>query len=98
MQGVHLVLGFIGNGTIGENTYSRRAAFAQEICGGEGLANAWIDTAYTWEEGATHASRAIAIAAGATRDEAIFRREDETLGWADFSVTATDWLAWKWRG
>jgi hypothetical protein len=98
MRGVHLLFGFIGNATISEDTYSRRAAFASEICGGGGMANAWVDTAFGWEQGATHASSAIAIAAGASRDEAISRREGETLDWVNFPVAATDWLAWKWRG
>jgi hypothetical protein len=43
-------------------------------------------------------ARPIAIAAGLTRDEAIARREGETLGGLWYDIQATNWLAWKWRG
>ena len=36
-------------------------------------------------------------AAGASQEEAINRRESETLNWRDFDVRSTSWLAWKYR-
>jgi hypothetical protein len=63
------------------------------------LANSWLDTAYDWEQPDYYPPAIpIAIAAGASRDEAINRREYETLDWAIFDVASTNWLAWKWRG
>jgi hypothetical protein len=37
------------------------------------------------------------MAAGSTSDEAVNRRENETLNWRDYAVASTSWLAWKWR-
>jgi hypothetical protein len=98
MQGIHLLLGFIDIQWVGADTYNRRVAFAFDICRGRSLANAWLDTAFHWDHHSNQITRPIAIAAGATRDEAINRREYETLDWAPFNVTSTSWLAWKWRG
>ena len=76
----------------------QRVSFAFDICKGRALANAWLDTAFRWENPKDPVNRPIAIAAGATRDEAINRREYENLDWAMFNVASTRWLAWKWRG
>lgn len=97
MQGVHLLLGFIGLGRIWPSTRNRRISFALDICRGMPIANAWLDTAYSLES-PDQPVRPIAIAAGFTRDEAIARREGETLDWLWSDVRATHWLAWKWRG
>lgn len=96
MQGLHLLLGFIGLGRIWPSTRNRRISFALDICRGMPIANAWIDTAYVLESPG-QAVRPIAIAAGATRDEAVARREGETLDWLWSDVRASNWLAWKWR-
>ena len=98
MQGVHLVLGFIDVQFSGPEGRNRRVSFGLDICGGWPIANAWLDTGYGWDNPTQGPSRPIAIAAGFTRDEAINRRENETLGWLWFDVRATNWLAWKWRG
>ncbi len=98
MQGIHLLLGFIDINRVGPNTYNRRVSFAFDICRGRALANAWLDTAYGWEHPDDPVTRPIAIAAGASRDEAINRREYEILDWGIFNVASTNWLAWKWRG
>ena len=98
MRGVHLVLGFIDLQSQGPGTRSRRIGFGLDICRGWPIANAWLDTGFGWENPKEEPSRPIAIAAGFTRDEAIARRENETLGWLWYNVQATNWLAWKWRG
>jgi hypothetical protein len=97
MQGVHLLLGFIGIGRMWPSTSSRRVRFGLDICGGTPIANAWLSTGYSLED-PQKPVRPIAIAAGATREEAIARRDGETLGWLWYDVRATNWLAWKWRG
>jgi hypothetical protein len=97
MQGLHLLLGFIGMNHNWPSTRNRRISFGLDICRGVPIANAWLDTGCVWED-PDHPVRPIAIAAGFTRDEAIARREGETLSWLWFDVRATNWLAWKWRG
>lgn len=98
MQGLHLLFGFIDLNRIGPYTYRRRVDFAFAINAGYPMARAWLDTAYGWESPQDGTTRPIVIAAGATRDEAMNRRDHETLGWVYFDVSATNWLAWKWRG
>lgn len=97
MRGVHLLLGFVDIQLVGPHTWSRRAWFGFYISGGRRLATTWIDTAYGWENPGDPVTRPIAIAAGASRNEAIARREEETLDWVHNDVAATNWLAWKWR-
>jgi hypothetical protein len=98
MQGLHLLFSFIDVQRVGPNTRNRRVSFATDICNGKALANAWVDTAYAWDNPNEQPSRPIAIAAGVSRDDAINRRENETLDWVSFDVSSTNWLAWKWRG
>jgi hypothetical protein len=91
MQGVHLVLGFIGpshdwSGTDGSD-------FGDWAGTGQRLANAWLDAAYSWIPG----DYPIAIAAGVDGSDAVNRCENETTDWRDLGVARTDWLAWKWR-
>jgi hypothetical protein len=97
MQGIHLLFGFVGRPKFSQYTYRRRVSFAFDICRGKPLANSWLDTAYSWEHPDLPPNIPIAIAAGASRDEAINRREYETLDWAIFDVVSTNWLAWKHR-
>jgi hypothetical protein len=97
MQGVHLIFGFIGIINVGEANAGRGAAFAHAASAGQPLANAWLDSAYSWR-GDGQVSRPIAIAAGVSRDDAINRRENETLAFRNSGVESTRWLAWKWRG
>jgi hypothetical protein len=97
MQGVHLIFGFIGLNYTNDANAGRGTAFANAICAGKPLANAWLDSAYSWR-GNAEVNRPIAIAAGATRDDAINRRENESLDYRDSGVSSTSWLAWKWRG
>jgi hypothetical protein len=63
------------------------------VCNGGTIATSWVDQAYSFWTG----DHSIAIAAGSTQDEAVNRRENETLNWRDYPVTSTSWLAWKWR-
>jgi hypothetical protein len=96
MQGVHLIFGYIGLNYTGPANAGRGAAFGHAVSAGQPLANAWLDAAY-WR-GRDEVNRPIAIAAGVSRDDAINRREHETLDYRDSNVPSTNWLAWKWRG
>jgi hypothetical protein len=91
MQGVHLILGFIGNGH--DSNSSLGEDFGDDAGGAWRLANAWLDRAYSWWLD----DNPIAIAAGESQSDAINRRENETINWRDSTVHSTNWLAWKWR-
>jgi hypothetical protein len=93
MQGVHIVCGYIGTAADAWWTRNLGANFADDICGGDTIAGSWVSDAYSYWTG----DKSIAIAAGASQEEAINRRESETLNWRDFPVSGTDWLAWKYR-
>jgi hypothetical protein len=97
MQGVHLVLGFVDVSRIGPSTYNRRVVFVDRICRGTPIGKSWIDTAYGWDNPSDPVTRPIVIAAGATREEAINRRDGETLGWLYYDIRAVGYLAWAWR-
>jgi hypothetical protein len=58
-----------------------------------GLGRDFGDDAYSWWLD----DNPIAIAAGATQGEAINRRENESVNWFGSPVSATNWLAWKYR-
>ena len=70
----------------------RGASFGHDAASGAGLTNAWLDDAI----GSDTRQTAIAIAAGPTQWEAIFRRDFENINWRDWDVTSTNWIAWKW--
>lgn len=89
MQGVHMVFGFVG---LGYDDAGRGQAFGSDAANSHALGNAWIVDAV----GSDTRQTGIAIAAGATQEEAINRRDNETLDWRDINITATNWLAWKW--
>ncbi|MFC7548380.1 DUF6345 domain-containing protein [Plantactinospora sp. GCM10030261] len=96
-QGVHLLLGVIDLQYVGPNTYWRRVRFVDAASNGWPLTTAWLDTAYGAEYPNWPVTRPIVIAAGATRDEALNRLQNETLGWAFTGPSASNWLAWRWR-
>ena len=91
MQGVHIVFTFVN--TTSPWSSSEGSDFGSDAGSGQALSNAWLDRTYSSSIG----NSPIAIAAGATQNEAINRRENETIDWRDNAVTSTDWLAWKWR-
>jgi hypothetical protein len=92
-HGVHMIFGFIGNGSDGWWTRNVGDDFGADAAAGYTLANSWLDAAYSfWAN-----DDAIAIAFGATQAEAINRREYENLNWRDYNVTSANWMAWKWR-
>jgi hypothetical protein len=93
MQGVHLVLGYIGDSEDSWWTKDLGGDFAWGICFGDAIAGTWVDCAYSWWTG----DASIAIAAGENEEDAVNRREHETLNWRDFDVKSTNYLAWKWR-
>jgi hypothetical protein len=93
MQGVHLVLSFIGTSHDAWWTDDLGEDFADDINNGDTIAGSWIDRAYSfWVD-----DDSIAIAAGETRGDAINRRDQETLNWKDLDVHSTNWLAWKYK-
>ena len=93
MKGVHIVCGYIG--LAADSLYTTRLGqdFADDICDGDSIAGSWVARAYSAFTG----DESIAIAAGSTREEAIARRDRETLNWRDDVLTRTSWLAWKYR-
>jgi uncharacterized protein DUF6345 len=91
MQGIHMIFTFVG--TTSPWSASEGSDFGADAGNGAALANAWLDRTY----GSSIGNTPITIAAGASRDEAINRREYETIYWRDYAVTSTAWLAWKWR-
>jgi hypothetical protein len=93
---VHLLFGFVGIGNIGQLEAGRGFAFGNAAANRKPLANAWLESAYTWRND-NQTNRPIAIAAGVSREDAINRRENETLDYRDINIPSTNWLAWKWR-
>jgi len=93
LQGAHMVFGFIGLGHDSWFTRGMGSDFGDDAGGGGRLANAWLDRAYSWWLD----DNPIAIAAGASQGEAVNRRENECINWRDVNVSATHWLAWKYR-
>jgi hypothetical protein len=93
MQGVHIVCGYIGSSQDAWWSNDLGKDFADDISTRASIATAWCDRAYSFWLG----DDAIAIAAGVTRDDAINRREHETLDYRDTVVASTNWLAWKTR-
>ncbi|MBL0183598.1 MAG: hypothetical protein IPP96_15435 [Chitinophagaceae bacterium] len=93
MKGLHMMLGYIGSSHDSWWTDDLGEDFANDICDGDTIAGSWVDCAYSfWVD-----DDSIAIAAGETRDDAINRRDHETLDWRDLDVRATNWLAWKYK-
>lgn len=95
MRGVHMIFGFVGNVATGSSNSGRGSGFANAAADGRPLANTWLDNAYSVT---SHPNVPIAIAAGVDRNDAINRRENETLNFRDASIPAANWFAWKWRG
>jgi hypothetical protein len=93
MQGIHIVCGYIGTSADSWWTDDLGEDFADDICDGDAIAESWVSRAYSFWTG----DDSIAIAAGETRDDAINRRDNETLNWRDLNVASTNWLAWKFR-
>jgi hypothetical protein len=93
MRGVHMVFGFIMDGHDSWWNSSLGSDFGDDAGSGHALANCWLDHAYSWWLD----DNPIAIAAGATQSEAINRREYESVNWFSWPVSATNWLAWKYR-
>jgi hypothetical protein len=91
--GVHLIFGFIGNGTDSWWNDDLGSDFGDDVRHGNRLANSWLDEAYSWWLN----DDAIAIAAGVDRNDAINRRENESIDWRDFGIASCNYLAWKYR-
>jgi uncharacterized protein DUF6345 len=93
MQGAHMVFGFVNDGHDAWWNRGLGSDFGDDAGGGARLANSWLDHAYSFWLG----DAAIAIAAGVTQQDAINRRESETIDWRDWDAPSDNWLAWKWR-
>jgi hypothetical protein len=85
---IHMIFGFVDSNNSGPSGIGRD--FGKNAAKGEKLGNAWLNAA-------TVAGTAIVMAYGSTEQEAINRRENETINWRDYDVAAANWLAWKWR-
>jgi hypothetical protein len=93
MDGVHIVCGYIGTSADSWWTRDLGEDFADDICDGDTIAGSWVSRAYSWWTG----DDSIAIAGGETEEDAINRRENETLNWRDANIAVTNWIAWKYR-
>jgi len=91
--GIHMIFGFIGDGTDSWWNADLGEDFAHDAGTGGRLANNWLDHAYSWWLN----DDAIAIAAGASQAEARNRRDNESVNWRDYDVSGCYWLAWKYR-
>lgn len=90
MQGIHVIFGYVGDCN---DDGGRGASFGNDAANGHPLADAWLGDASSWWEG----ENAIAIAAGTSAEDALNRRDNETIGWVDADLGGpTTWLAWKW--
>jgi hypothetical protein len=96
MHGVHLIFGFIGIQSVGAAVAGRGFAFGNAVSAGQPLGSAWLDAGYLWQPD-DRTNRPIVIAAGVNREDALNRRDNETLDFRDIGIPATNWLAWKWR-
>lgn len=86
--GVHMIFGFVGGRDSSVASIGRN--FGRKAAKGDVLSYAWLDAG-------EDAGTPIAMAYGVSRDEAINRREHETINWRDYDVSSANWLAWIWR-
>lgn len=93
-HGVHMIFGFVGNGHDSWWTGGVGGDFGERAGRGDRLGGAWLDSAYSfWLD-----DNPIAIAFGDTREEAINRRDNETIAWRDYNYSGQPgWMAWRWR-
>ncbi|MGZ8795536.1 MAG: DUF6345 domain-containing protein, partial [Gaiellaceae bacterium] len=98
MRGVHMVFGFVGT-TADSTDVGWRFGFDvanRHRLGDAWLSNAWSDPRDYSSTDPTFHITPIVIAAGATKEEAVARRDHETIDYLRVDVQATNWLAWKW--
>jgi hypothetical protein len=91
--GIHMIFGFID---LSYDTWWFRDIgkdFGDHAGGGNRLANAWLDAAGS-DWGWNHP---IAMAYGATKEEAIDRLANETIAELNHDVSSPNWIAYKWR-
>jgi len=91
--GVHMIFGFIGDGIDSWWTRNVGSDFGSAAGRGDRLSDAWLDAAYSW----VCDCDVIAMAYGATEQEAKNRRDNESINWRDYNVTSPNWIAWKYR-
>jgi hypothetical protein len=92
-SGVHIILSLIGDMWSGIDT-NRGFEFAWAASDGVPIGSAWLDAA--WARSGDNVNKPIVIAFGWDRDDAIRRRDFETLDARDGGVDP-NWVAWKWR-
>jgi Family of unknown function (DUF6345) len=93
MQGVHIVMGYLGESADSWWTKGLGSDLADDVCNKNSIAGSWVDDAYSFWTG----DHSIAIAAGNTQSDSVNRRDNETLDWRDIPIVETAWLAWKWK-
>ncbi|NUP30273.1 MAG: hypothetical protein HOV66_19325 [Streptomycetaceae bacterium] len=93
-QGPCMVCAFVDHGFPGINT-ERGADFAVAVSRGTPVGTAWLDSAFA--RSGSDVNRPVAIACGATLDEARFRRDRGTLAERDAGPVSSRFLASKWR-
>ncbi len=87
-RGVHMIFAFV-DGRL-SHVASVGRDFGKKAAKGEVLSTAWLDAA-------EDAGTPIVIAFGATIEEAINRRNNETINWCDWDVTSSLKMAWVYR-
>jgi len=87
-SGVHLVMGFIGNGF--DVHPEEGANFGNAIAWGGAIGPAWLGNCWHTD----YDDNPVVIAFGATVDEACNRRDNETLSWQYWNISSLGAFAW----
>lgn len=92
VTGLHLIMGFVG--LAWDSTHDNYASnFGHDVGAGGRIGNAWLE--HAWSSSVD--DNPVVFAFGSTVDEAVNRRDNETLNWRDFnysSIGAVAWAAW----
>jgi hypothetical protein len=100
--GIHMIFGFIGASYGGDDYIFRDLGkdFGTDAANCKPLANAWLDAGTSFWD--VEGNSPIVLAYGQTENDAIARRENETIEWLNVDVCSPDnpkpmWIAWKYR-
>jgi Family of unknown function (DUF6345) len=92
---LHMILGFTDLVSDSSWTASRGYNFGRRAGNNDKLADAWLDECYSfWAD-----DNPVAMTSGRTRDDAIYRRDNERIysNFSDIPHNEISWYAWKWR-
>lgn len=92
-KGLRMIFGFKGTAHDSWWMNDRGEDFGNDAGSGHKLSYAWLDAAYSW----WCEDYPVALAAGKDRNDAINRRENETISWLYYDIPSANWFAWKWR-